>query len=213
MKRKFAAVWMAVIMLLVATTSMAVAQDEESVAVTLTAQAPLVLTLDEAQEGANGGATVLTVTVDIESLLVVSGLEILSNTMRATAALPDSAPGAATVGDPVNLETIVRMVEPSLLPLASHSTEDNVADAEIHYKQGLAYVEEGELQKAIGEFDQAIELDPGNALAYIDRGAATANLGDLGDGAGGLQQSPGPGSRKRRCLRRSRWPLCNDGGT
>jgi len=40
-------------------------------------------------------------------------------------------------------------------------------------------MEKNDLDLAITDFDRAIELDPADALAYINRGFAYAEIGDL----------------------------------
>lgn len=46
--------------------------------------------------------------------------------------------------------------------------------AEEHFEKGKTYFEEGQLEAAIAEYSQAIELDPDHALAYNSRGIAYA---------------------------------------
>ena len=54
-----------------------------------------------------------------------------------------------------------------------------LSEAEKHYIDGVGLYEEGRLEEAIAEYDQAIELDPQYALAYTNRGNAYAGLGQL----------------------------------
>ena len=42
----------------------------------------------------------------------------------------------------------------------------------------VCYVRKGDNDKAIADFTEAIQLDPKNAKAYIDRGSAYINKGD-----------------------------------
>jgi len=46
------------------------------------------------------------------------------------------------------------------------------SNAEAYYKQGLAYYETKEYDRAIAEYNQALKLDPSYAHAYYDRGNA-----------------------------------------
>jgi len=50
--------------------------------------------------------------------------------------------------------------------------------ASIHQIRGTTYYEQGNLDLAIAEFDQAIELRPELASAYVDRGLAFQGKGD-----------------------------------
>ena len=51
--------------------------------------------------------------------------------------------------------------------------------AEDHHKRGLALWQRGELDRAIAEFDKAIELNPRLADTYGNRGLAWLMLGNL----------------------------------
>ena len=46
------------------------------------------------------------------------------------------------------------------------------SEAEKHYNAGVELQEQGQLEEAIAEYDEAISLDPGFALAYCNRGVA-----------------------------------------
>ena len=48
-----------------------------------------------------------------------------------------------------------------------------------YYNRGNAYLSEGDLDRAIADYDQAIALDPEDAKAYFHRGLAYARKGDL----------------------------------
>ncbi len=54
-----------------------------------------------------------------------------------------------------------------------------LSEADIHYNAGVELQEQGRLQEAIAEYDEAIRLDPEYADAYINRGVAYFNLGQL----------------------------------
>ena len=49
--------------------------------------------------------------------------------------------------------------------------------AEEHFNAGVGLQEEGNLQEAIAEYDEAIRLDPDLALAYFNRGKAFRDIG------------------------------------
>src|SRR5262249_21554292 len=51
--------------------------------------------------------------------------------------------------------------------------------AEDHHKRGLALVQQGELDRAIAEFDKALELNAPLADAWCNRGIAYSCKGDL----------------------------------
>jgi len=55
-----------------------------------------------------------------------------------------------------------------------------LSEAEQHNENGLKLADEGQWEEAIAEYDQAVELDPEFASAYINRGIAYATrLGDF----------------------------------
>ncbi len=53
------------------------------------------------------------------------------------------------------------------------------SEAEKHSNRGIELIEEGRYEEAIGELDEAIELDADLAVAYVSRGAAHGELGNL----------------------------------
>ncbi len=55
-------------------------------------------------------------------------------------------------------------------PTAGSLTSSPAEEAQWHYNRGLGFYEEGAYDKAILEFNQAIELDPNYADAYNWRG-------------------------------------------
>jgi len=52
-------------------------------------------------------------------------------------------------------------------------------DADAYNNRGFAYIQKGELDQAIADFDKAIELDPELAEAYNDRGYAYYLKGEV----------------------------------
>ena len=61
--------------------------------------------------------------------------------------------------------------------------------AEDHHKRGLALVQQGELDRAIAEFDKALELNPRLADAWCNRGIAYNSKGDLDHAMADLSQA------------------------
>ena len=56
---------------------------------------------------------------------------------------------------------------------------DDVRVTDPLFKEGLRYLESKEYHKAIKCFDKAIEIDPKNAVAWIEKGYALNELGNL----------------------------------
>ena len=50
--------------------------------------------------------------------------------------------------------------------------------ASVHHIRGMAYYEQGELDRAVTAFDRAIELKPDYASAFFNRGLAYSAMGD-----------------------------------
>lgn len=55
----------------------------------------------------------------------------------------------------------------------------SLSEADKHFNAGLEYQEQGRLQEAIAEYDEAIRLNPLDAVAYNNRGNAYNDLGQL----------------------------------
>jgi len=51
--------------------------------------------------------------------------------------------------------------------------------ADVYHSRGVAYARKGELDKAIADFDKAIELDPNFEEAYCNRGVAYVQKGEV----------------------------------
>jgi tetratricopeptide (TPR) repeat protein len=62
-------------------------------------------------------------------------------------------------------------------PVASNS--ESSRDAIFYNNRGLAYKKQGELDKAIADYNKAIELDPQLAVAYYNRGKDYEDQGEL----------------------------------
>ncbi len=71
---------------------------------------------------------------------------------------------------------IVLTVALSLLNIGCDSTSSR--DAVFYNNRGLDYYNQGELDKAIGEFTKSIGLDPQLAVAYANRGFMFEELGN-----------------------------------
>jgi len=54
-----------------------------------------------------------------------------------------------------------------------------LSEAEKHYNAGVELQEQGHLDEAIGEYDEAIRLDPQLTLAYLNRGAVYNEKNDF----------------------------------
>jgi tetratricopeptide (TPR) repeat protein len=59
-----------------------------------------------------------------------------------------------------------------ILTCAAFTFAQEPNDADAHYKRGIAWLDKGELDKAIADFTQAIRLDPKASDPYSDRGVA-----------------------------------------
>jgi Tfp pilus assembly protein PilF len=51
-------------------------------------------------------------------------------------------------------------------------------DAQAYINRGLTYLNKGDYDRAIADFNEAIQIDPNNALAYANRGVIYHNKGD-----------------------------------
>src|SRR5262245_24483189 len=64
----------------------------------------------------------------------------------------------------------------AVLARSAKETKQNLATA--FYNRGLAHVNKGDYDRAIPDFDEAIKLNPKEALTFNSRGFAFANKGD-----------------------------------
>jgi len=64
------------------------------------------------------------------------------------------------------------------LSLVSCSLSQVEQEAVAHHNRGIEYLYNGDLEQAISEFDQAIEIDPQHAKAYKIRGFAYFDKGE-----------------------------------
>ena len=65
---------------------------------------------------------------------------------------------------------------PTNTPVPSSPTSNNSSPI-TYFEKGNDYFKQGDYQKAIEQYDEAIRLDPQDALAYYNRGVAYDNLG------------------------------------
>lgn len=113
----------------------------------------------------------------------------LPNAIGSYDLLVDAQPDEAEEFDIQNWEAFVR-IEPSADSKARHKKriESEAAKnmgtslASMHNTVGRANREAGDLDRALADFNRAIEIDPNFASAYSNRGLAKKNKGDL-DGA------------------------------
>ena len=85
-----------------------------------------------------------------------------------------------TVREPFVAENSAKaVVEPSeMADLNQAIRRDLTKDAATYYNRGEAYSYKGDYDQAITNFNQAIRLDPANAVAYNSRGYAYNEKGD-----------------------------------
>jgi cellulose synthase operon protein C len=73
----------------------------------------------------------------------------------------------------------VRCVPPALVPARQHVSDLAKARAQAHRERGVRLlVEKGQAQKAADEFDQALEIDPGDVICRMWAGWTAGLLGD-----------------------------------
>lgn len=61
--------------------------------------------------------------------------------------------------------------------------------AQIHYRLGLIYGDRGDLDRALGEYGLAIEIDPEYPRSYLNMGALLAEAGRLEEAAGAFERA------------------------
>ncbi len=70
-----------------------------------------------------------------------------------------------------------RVIVVTPIPTPTLSAWDNQVIATSHNHKGEAYYDDGKYQQAIQDFDKALRLDTGNAIAYANRGIAYGRMG------------------------------------
>ena len=105
----------------------------------------------------------------------------VSKSRNSLSASFSSAPNVAAPTPTATPDTsLAETVAPS--PTATLSSSD-------HVELGIEYAEKDELQKAIAEFERAIELDPNNADAYRNLGTVTYRSGRAEDAMTAYEQA------------------------
>ncbi len=59
----------------------------------------------------------------------------------------------------------------------SESLKRNPMDSDAYGKRGIEYVEEGDWEKALADFDQALEINPDNPYIRARRASVLKKLG------------------------------------
>jgi tetratricopeptide (TPR) repeat protein len=114
---------------------------------------------------------------DLISRLVGADPEGMEESARELSALRCTEHGRAVVGE--YLATGQAKTPPAAAEVEpSEPGEVDGLDAGQHVSRGLAYGSQGDYDQALAEFNRAIELNPGYALAYYWRGVAYERLGD-----------------------------------
>jgi tetratricopeptide (TPR) repeat protein len=57
-----------------------------------------------------------------------------------------------------------------IIAIGCVTTQEVKKDADFYNNQGVAYDDKGQFDKAIANYNKAIELDPKHAMAYYNRG-------------------------------------------
>ena len=107
---------------------------------------------------------------------------------QATPMLPNTPPGGrqdrgisapATLNDGIiGVMKVFILVSLLLVTIALVlSACGGLSEAEEHHNAGADLQEQGRLEEAIAEYDEAIRLDPQYSAAYNNRGAAYLDLG------------------------------------
>lgn len=78
---------------------------------------------------------------------------------------------------------------PTETPTPKPPTATPTPSASDHVKQGLEYYEQGELDKAMAEFDKAIELEPDNVDAHRNLGTVYGEQGKWEESAAAYEQA------------------------
>ena len=74
---------------------------------------------------------------------------------------------------------MVRLVSLAVILVSSFLGSCAPMDADAYTNRGLAYHEDGDLDQAIADYDQALVLDPQHVGAYYSRGNAYFSKGDF----------------------------------
>ena len=93
-----------------------------------------------------------------------------------------AAVAATRTASDVQEKVAATLMSPPTPTTESASTVNKILDnvlalSENHVTTGVDYFKDGRYEDAIQEFDQAIQLDPDFAIAFMDRGLAYYHLG------------------------------------
>ena len=87
--------------------------------------------------------------------------------------------GNAQIADDTEYEELEFFDEEDLMPVEDQAVGDaNAQDPATWVLEGISKGEQGDLDGAVADFGRAIELDPGYALAYLNRGNARSFQGN-----------------------------------
>ena len=91
---------------------------------------------------------------------------------------------------------IVSLMVTGIFVIGCPGGKHKVAEtAKIHYNQGATHLKQGDYDQAIRDFDEAINIDPGLALAFNNRGMAYVAKGNydqaIRDFAKAIEIDPG----------------------
>ena len=70
---------------------------------------------------------------------------------------------------------------------AEEAADGGLSEAEKHYNAGVDLQEQGRLEEAIAEYDEAIRLNPQDTDASVNRGVAYRDLGQFQAGHNGVR--------------------------
>ena len=78
--------------------------------------------------------------------------------------------------------------------------------------QGVVFLKQGQNDRAIADFNEAVERDPNFAKAYCNRGVAYAQKGQFDQALADFQQGPGTEPQVcQRLLQPGGWPITTKG--
>jgi tetratricopeptide (TPR) repeat protein len=90
---------------------------------------------------------------------------------------PDQAIASSALTFPIDASgVLVAMLEPTPAPVPVSVPPPAAGDAKSFREHGIVSYRNGDLNGAVADFDQAIQLDPKFAAAYIDRGIVLYRL-------------------------------------
>lgn len=76
---------------------------------------------------------------------------------------------------------VVAVVLAVLVNANLYSIDRETPYAQIHYRLGIIYGDRGDIPRAVGEYERAIEIDPEYPKSYLNLGALLARLGEYDD--------------------------------